>query len=61
MTWQHISPQVTVKNFNKCWISSAMDEADDMVWNGSEEYGSVRSECEADEDTDCERGDSDSD
>jgi hypothetical protein len=37
-----------------------MDETDDMVWNGSEEYGSVRSECLEDEYTDCEHGDSDS-
>jgi hypothetical protein len=39
-----------------------MDETDDdMLWNGSEEDGNVRSEWEADEDTDCEDGDSDTD
>jgi len=27
-----------------------MDETDDMLWNGSEEEGNVRSECEEDED-----------
>jgi len=27
-----------------------------MLWNGSEEDGDVRSECEADECTDCEDG-----
>ena len=28
-----------------------------MVWNGSEEGGNVRSECEEGEGTDCEDGD----
>jgi hypothetical protein len=32
-----------------------------MVWNGSEEYDSVRSECEEDEYTGCEHGNSDGD
>jgi len=32
-------------------------ESDDMLWSGSEE-GSVRSEWEEDEGTDCEDGDS---
>ena len=49
MAWQPISPEGTVKGFKKCRISSAMDETYDMVWNGSEEYESVRSECEEDE------------
>jgi len=31
------------------------------VWNDSEEDGDVRCECEADEGTDCEDGDNDSD
>jgi len=30
-----------------------------MLWNGSEEGGNFRTECEGDEDTDC--GDSDTD
>jgi hypothetical protein len=39
-----------------------MDEIDDdMLWNGSKEDGDVRSECEGDEGTDCEGGDSDTD
>ena len=39
-----------------------MDEADDdMLWNGSEEDENVRSECEEDEGTYCEDGDSDTD
>jgi hypothetical protein len=42
MTWQSISPEVTVKGF-KCCISSAVNGADDMLWNGSEEGGNVRS------------------
>ena len=31
------------------------------MWNDSEEDGDVRCECEADEGTDCEDGDNDSD
>jgi hypothetical protein len=39
-----------------------MDETyDDKLWNGSEEDGDVRSECEEDEDTDCGGADSDTD
>jgi len=34
---------------------------DDMLWNGSEEDAKVNSECEGDEGTDCEDGDSDID
>jgi len=56
--WQHITPEVTVKGFKKCCISNAVDGTD-ILWNGSEEDGNVRSECEGDEDTDCEDGDSD--
>jgi len=36
-----------------------MDGTDDMLWNGSEEDGNVRRECEEDESTDYEDGDSD--
>ena len=61
MAWQHISPEVTVKSFKKCRISTAVDETDNMFWNGSEEDGNVRSECEEDESTDCEDGQSDTD
>ena len=50
------------EGFKKCCISNAVDEADDdMLRNGSEEDGNVRSECEEDEVTDCEGGDSDTD
>ena len=39
-----------------------LDWADDnMLWNGSEDNGNVESECEEDECTDCEDGDSDND
>ena len=31
----------------------------DMLWNASEEDGNVRSECEEDEGTDCDDGESD--
>jgi hypothetical protein len=41
-------PEVTVKGFRKCRISSAMD-------------GDIRNECEEDEGTVCEDGDSDTD
>ena len=53
---------MVVKGFQKCCISNAMDGTDDdMLWNSSEEEGNVRNECEEDEGTDCEDGDSDSD
>jgi hypothetical protein len=59
-TWHHISSEVTVKGFEKCCVSNEKDGTDDdMLWNGSEEDGNVRSECEEDEGTDCEDGDSD--
>jgi len=62
MAPQHISAEVIVKGLKKCCISDPMDETDDdMLWNGSEEDGNVRSECEEDEGTDCEDGDSDTD
>jgi hypothetical protein len=35
-----------VKDIKNCCISSAMDGTDDMLWNGSEEDGDVRSGCE---------------
>jgi hypothetical protein len=59
MAWQCISPQVTVKGFKKCCISNAVERTDvGMLWNGSEENGDVRRECE---DTDCEDGDNNTD
>jgi len=36
-----------------------VDGTNDMLWKGSEEHGNVRSECDKDEDTDCEDVDSD--
>ena len=46
----------------KCCISNVVvGTTDDMLCNGSEEDGNVRSECEGDEGTDCEDGDSDID
>jgi hypothetical protein len=49
-----------MKVFKKCCISSAVDGSDgDMLWDGSEMDGNVRSECEEDEGTDYEDGDSD--
>ena len=57
--WQCVWPEVTLNGFKKCCISKATDENDDVLWNGSEEDGHVRSECEEDEDADCEDGDSD--
>jgi hypothetical protein len=41
--WQRISPEVIVKGFERCCISNAVDEADDMLWNDSEGDGNVRS------------------
>ena len=41
MTWQCISPGVTVK----CCMSNVVNETDDdMLWNGSEEFADIRSE-----------------
>ena len=38
-----------VKGVKKCRISNTLDEIDDnILWNGSEEDGNVRSECEED-------------
>jgi len=59
MAQQRISPEVTVRSFKKCCICSEVEETDDMLWNGSEEDRHVKSECEENEDTDCEDGDSD--
>jgi hypothetical protein len=57
--WQHIYPQVTVKGFKKCCISSAVDGTDDdILWNDDED-GRIRSEFEKDEGTDREDGDND--
>ena len=51
-----------VKGFKKCCTSSAVVETDDdTLWNGSEEDGNIRSECEEDKGNDCENGDSDTD
>jgi hypothetical protein len=62
MAWQCISPEVIVKGFKKCCISSAVEGTDvNMLWDGSEGVGYGRSEWEEDEGTDCEDGDSDTD
>jgi len=61
MPWQCISPEVTLKGFKKCCISSVVDGTDDMLWNGSGNDADIRSECEEDEGADCEDGDSDTD
>jgi hypothetical protein len=59
---QHITPAMTVKSFKMCYISNAVDNTDnDMLWNGTEEDGNVRSESEEDKGTDCEDADSDTD
>ena len=55
MPWQHISPEVTVKGFTK-WMRH-----DDMLWDDNEKDGDVTSECEEDDGTHCEDGDSDTD
>ena len=48
--------------FKKCCMSNAVDGTDDvMLWNGREGGGNLRSQCEEDEGTDCEDGDSDTD
>jgi len=35
--------QLFVKAFKKCCVSNGMDGDDDILWNGSEEFGNVRS------------------
>ena len=61
MAWQWNSPEVTVKDFRRCYTSNVVEGTnDDMLWNGSEGYG-VRSECEEDESCDCKDGKSDTD
>ena len=50
-----------MKGFKKCCISTAVDVTDKMLWNGSEEDWDVMNECEEDESTDCEDGESDND
>jgi hypothetical protein len=55
MVWQHILPEVTVKGFKSCYISSVVNGTDDdMLWI-------VGGDCEEGEGTDCEDGDSDTD
>jgi len=50
------------KGFPKCCISSTVDKTDDdLMWNSSDDDGTVRIECEEDEGTNCEDGDSDTD
>jgi hypothetical protein len=62
LAWQHISPEVTVKGFKKCCVSSAVGGTDEAVlWNGSGNDADVRSGFEEDEGTDCEDGDSGTD
>jgi len=59
MAWQRISLEVTVKAFKKCCVSSAVYRTDGgMLWNGSGKDADVRSECEEDEGSDCQDGDS---
>jgi hypothetical protein len=53
---------VTLRGFKQCCISSAVNGTDDsMLCDGSKEVGNVRSQCEEDDGTDCESGDSDTD
>ena len=54
---QCISPEVNVKG-----VKNAMNETDDdVLWNGSEDDGNVKSECEEEEGNDREDGDSNTD
>jgi hypothetical protein len=50
-----------VKVCKMCCISKVVNGTDDMLWNGSEVMGNVRNECEEDEGSGCESGDSDTD
>jgi hypothetical protein len=62
MAWRCISPEVTVKGFNKCCISNAKDGTnDDTLWNDMEGMGMLGVSVRKNEDSDCEDGDSDTD
>ena len=62
MTWECISPEAIEGFLRSAVYPGLVDGTDDgMLWNGSEEDGHVRSECEEDEGTDCADGDSDID
>ena len=53
---------VIVMGFKKCHVSNAVNgPGDDMLWNCSEEYRNVTTECQPDEGTDCGDGDSGTD
>jgi hypothetical protein len=52
---------VTLNDFKRCCISSVLDETDDMLWKGSEEFRNVGSECEEVEGTDSAGKHSDTD
>jgi hypothetical protein len=52
---------VTLQDFKKCGICIAVDGTNDMLWNGSEEVGSVTIGWEENEGTGCEDGQSDTD
>jgi len=42
MVWQCISPEMNVKIFKKCYLSSTVDETDDgVLWKGSERDGNM--------------------
>jgi hypothetical protein len=49
------------EGLKQCCLSSAMDGTDDILWNVGEEDGNVSIECEEDEGTDCEDGETDTD
>jgi hypothetical protein len=54
MALQHISTGDCARH-----LKSLENGTDYLLWNGIKEDGDVRSECEEDEGTDCEDGDSD--
>jgi hypothetical protein len=61
MEWQRFSPEMILKGFKKCCISTAVDKTDNTLWNGGEKDGNVRSKYGEHESTDCEDGESDTD
>ena len=53
---------LTRSNSEGCKISTALDGTDyNMLWNEGKDDGDVTSQCEEDEGTYCEDGDSDTD
>ena len=61
MAWQQNSPEMIVKGFRKCCISSTVNGPDDSCEMAVKKVGMLVVSCEEYEGTDCAYGDSDTD